>query len=207
LLGTPEALAVGHGLLTPMTTNRPSIETTGQVIATPWFYELILWLMTKGKENAFRSEIAKIAKIKSSEFVLDAGCGTGTMSILVKRLVGNDGKVSGFEPSEEMVRFAKNKVRKSGVDVDIRQGIIERIDDPANSYDVALAIVVLHHMPDDAKIKGINEIHRVLKPGGRFLVVDSDLDLLPSIEKAGFSLQSSGKMPIIDSYDFKLWKK
>jgi hypothetical protein len=62
-------------------------------------------------------------------------------------------------------------------------------------------------MPGDAKIKGISELHRILKQGDRLLVVDSDLDLLPSIEKAGFTKLLSGSMPIIESYNFELWKK
>jgi ubiquinone/menaquinone biosynthesis C-methylase UbiE len=118
-----------------------SLETTGQVIANPRFYELILWLITKGKELTFRSRIAEIAGIKQGEFVLDAGCGTGTMLVLAKKIVGNEGKVCGFEPSENMIKFARNKANKSGSEIELRQGVIEKIEYPDNAFDVALCIV------------------------------------------------------------------
>jgi ubiquinone/menaquinone biosynthesis C-methylase UbiE len=47
---------------------------------------------------------------------------------------------------------------------------------------------------------------RVLKDGGRVLVIDSNLQLLPSFEQEGFSQVNAGKVPFADGYDFILWK-
>jgi len=181
-------------------------QTKGQVIHTPRLYEFIVWVITRGKEQAFRKFIAELAGLKESESVLDIGCGTGTMAALAKQYVGEAGKSCGIEPSLEMVSFARKKAKRKKAFVDINPGVIEQIDYPSQSFDVILCVIVMHHMPDETKIQGIKEMARVLKSGGRLVVVDSNLQLLPSFEKEGFIQVNSGKAPFIPDYDFVLWK-
>ena len=181
-------------------------QTKGQVIHTPRLYEFIVWVMTRGKEQAFRKFIAELAELKKGESVLDIGCGTGTMALLAKQYVGEAGKSCGIEPSLEMVSFARQKAKRQKALIDINPGVIEQIDYPAQSFDVLLCLIVMHHMPDETKIQGIKEMARVLKSGGRLVVVDSNLQLLPSFEKEGFTQVKSGKAPFIPDYDFVLWK-
>jgi ubiquinone/menaquinone biosynthesis C-methylase UbiE len=90
--------------------------------------------------------------------------------------------------------------------LDIQPGVIERLSYPDCSFDVIFCIIVIHHMPDETKIEGIKEMARVLKPGGRLLVVDSNLQILPSFEQEGFARVTDGKVPFLDGYDFILWK-
>lgn len=189
------------------TTNALSAPLTkGQVIHTPRLYEFIVWVMTRGKEQFFRKFIAELAELKKGESVLDIGCGTGTMALLAKQYVGETGKSCGIEPSVEMVAFARQKAIRKNVLVDINPGVIEQIDYPSQSFDAILCLIVMHHMPDETKIQGIKEMARTLKPDGRLVVVDSNLQLLPSFEKEGFIQVKSGKAPFIPDYDFVLWK-
>ena len=181
-------------------------QTKGQVIHTPRLYEFIVWVMTRGQEQAFRKFIAELAELKKGESVLDIGCGTGTMALLAKQYVGETGKSCGIEPSAEMVSFARQKAKRQKALIDINPGVIEQIDHPSQSFDVILCVIVMHHMPDETKIQGIKEMARVLKSGGRLVVVDSNLQLLPSFEKEGFVQVKSGKVPFIPDYDFVLWK-
>ncbi len=97
--------------------------------------------------------------------------------------------------------------KKQNALIDINPGVIEQIDYPSQSFDAILCLIVIHHMPDETKIQGIKEMARVLKPGGRLVIVDSNLQLLPSFEKEGFIQVKSGKAPFIPDYDFALWKK
>jgi demethylmenaquinone methyltransferase/2-methoxy-6-polyprenyl-1,4-benzoquinol methylase/phosphoethanolamine N-methyltransferase len=170
-------------------------------------YGFIVWVITRGKELAFRKFIAELTELKQGESVLDVGCGTGTMTLLAKQYVGEAGKSCGIEPSLEMVAFARQKAKRQNILVDIHPGVIERINYPPQSFDAILCLIVMHHMPDETKIQGIKEIARVLKPGGRLVVVDSNLHLLPSFEKEGFVQVKTGKVPSIPDYDFVLWKK
>ena len=189
-------------------TNKSTLapQTQGQVIRWPAFYELILWVITRGKEKAFRGFVADVAGLQSGEAVLDVGCGTGTQALVAKKYVGETGHVSGIEPSLEMVTYARRKATRHHLAVDIQPGVIERLDYPDHSFDVVLCIIVMHHMPDQTKLQGIKEMARVLKPGGRLLVVDSNLQLLPSFEQEGFSQIKAGEIPFVGGYDFILWR-
>jgi ubiquinone/menaquinone biosynthesis C-methylase UbiE len=182
-------------------------QTHGQVIRWPVFYDLILWVVTRGKEAAFRRFVTDVAGVQPGESVLDVGCGTGTQAVVAKACVGESGRVVGIEPSLEMVTYARRKARRCGLVVDIQPGVIEQLAYPDQSFDVILCVIVLHHMPDDTKRQGIKEMARVLKPGGRVLVVDSNLQLLPSFEQQGFSQVKAGKLPFADGYSFILWKR
>ena len=180
-------------------------QTNGQVIRTPRLYEAIVWAITRGKEGAFRRFCAELAELKPGEAVLDVGCGVGTMALAAKEYVGAAGRVVGIEPSREMVVYAREKAKRRKAAVVFRQGVIEQLDFAEQSFDAILCLIVMHHMPDEAKIQGIQEMARVLKPGGRLVVVDSNLDLLPSFEKEGFVKMNEGKAPV-SGYDFALWK-
>jgi ubiquinone/menaquinone biosynthesis C-methylase UbiE len=181
-------------------------QTQGQVIRWPGVYELILWAVTRGRERAFRLFIMDLVGLQPGEAVLDVGCGTGTQALVAKEIVGEAGRVCGIEPSSEMVTYARRKAVRRGLLVDIRPGVIEHLEYPDKSFDVVLCIIVLHHMPDEAKLQGIKEMARVLKSGGRLLVVDSNLQLLPSFEREGFSRLGAGKIPFPGGYDFTLWR-
>ena len=53
--------------------------------------------------------------------------------------------------------------------------MIEQIDYPEDHFDFALSSLMMHHLPDDLKKDGLQEVQRVLKPGGTLLVIDLDL--------------------------------
>ncbi len=148
-------------------------ETTGSTIRS-WarFYDAVSWLMTFGKAPAMRKETGALAQPAAGEKVLDVGCGTGTLTIALRAKVGPGGEIVGIDAAPEMIAVPRDKATKQGADIDFRVGLIEEIPFPDDSFDLVLSSFMLHHLPDDVKGKGLAEIRRVLKPGGRFLVVD-----------------------------------
>jgi demethylmenaquinone methyltransferase/2-methoxy-6-polyprenyl-1,4-benzoquinol methylase/phosphoethanolamine N-methyltransferase len=125
-----------------------------------------------GKAPAIRKATVKLAHVAPGEKVLDVGCGTGSLAIDAKGKAGPAGEVHGIDAAPEMIEVARQKAGKKGVDVGFRVGLIEDIPFPDGQFDVVLNSFVLHHLPHDLKRKGFAEIHRVLKPGGRFLAAD-----------------------------------
>ena len=96
--------------------------------------------------------------------VADLGCGTGHVSALVAPFVG---RVIGIDASAAMLAAAQDTVPEN---VDLRQGALESLPIGNAEVDLALLVLVLHHVPDPARALG--EAARVLKPGGRLVVVD-----------------------------------
>ncbi len=146
--------------------------TTGIVLHSPVFYDLTVWLAMFGKERAFRQRLLDLARIQNGECVLDVGCGTGSLAIAAKERVGLAGKVHGIDASSEMLARAEKKARKAGVEVLFQNAIAEALPFPEPRFDIVLSTVMLHHLPQKPRLKAVNEIRRVLKPGGRVLVVD-----------------------------------
>jgi ubiquinone/menaquinone biosynthesis C-methylase UbiE len=156
---------------------RPSVDgatpgTTGRVIHWAYAYDWLVWALTLGRERSFRQKTLDLARIASGESVLDVGCGTGSLAIAAKVCVGAAGKVNGIDASPEMIARARKKAAKVGAEVTFQTAVVEALPFIDHSFDVVLSTVMLHHLPDDARHKCIEEIRRVLKPGGRMLAVD-----------------------------------
>ena len=146
--------------------------TQGIVLHSALFYDLFAWVITRGKERVFRERTIEQAGIQPRESVLDVGCGTGTLAIAAKQRVGESGKTCGIDASPEMIARARNKARKAGLDLDFRNAVIEALPFADGTFDTVLSTIMLHHLPDDVRRRGIREMRRVLKPGGRLFVVD-----------------------------------
>jgi putative ABC transport system ATP-binding protein len=138
-----------------------------------WIYDLLVrWFVTRGREQDFRNWTIGLAGLRSGESVLEVGCGTGTLALLAKERVAETGRVLGVDPSPNLLAGARRKASRAGLAIDFQLGGIERLAVPDQSFDVVLNSFVMHHLPDELKRQGLAEIARVVKPGGRVLIVD-----------------------------------
>ncbi|GHO81778.1 hypothetical protein KSD_95490 [Ktedonobacter sp. SOSP1-85] len=188
----------------------------GIVIAFPaWWYDLLVrWVVMSGKEHTFRQMAADVAQLQPGETVLDVGCGTGTQALVAKKRVGELGQVCGIDPSLSLLAGARRKATRAGLSIDFQPGGIEQIPFPDQVFDVVLSTFVMHHVPDNLKHQGLTEIARVLKPGGRLLMIDFKhseehqnrsepfgegeiglQDLPALLKQAGFSQRETGEIP------------
>ena len=149
-----------------------SPRTSGIVLHSPVLYDFTVWLAFLGKERLFREKVLNLGRVASGESVLDLGCGTGTLAIAAKKRVGAVGTVYGLDASIEMLATAEKKARRAGVEVFFKSGVAEALPFPEAQFNVVLSTVMLHHLPQKARLQCAREIRRVLKPDGRVLVVD-----------------------------------
>lgn len=152
--------------------NGATLETRGETIRWASFYDRFVNLVSFGKEKSLRKMTIAQAQVKPGEKVLDVGCGTGSLTIAAKVQVGPTGEVYGTDASPEMIDVARRKAARAGVDVTFQVDLIENITFPDNQFDVVLSSFMMHHLPDELKRDGLAEIYRVLKPGGRLMIVD-----------------------------------
>jgi ubiquinone/menaquinone biosynthesis C-methylase UbiE len=109
------------------------------------------------------------AGINEGDTVVDLGSGAGNDVFVARSIVGEKGRVTGIDMTEEMIEKATNNNKKLGFkNVEFRLGDIENLPIENDSVDVVVSNCVLNLVPD--KFKAFKEIYRILKPGGHFCV-------------------------------------
>ena len=152
-----------------MSTDVP--QTAGRVLHWARWYDLFGRVISFGRDKAIREKLIELAAPAPGEKVLDVGCGTGTLALGLKSSAGT-GEVHSIDASPEMIEVAREKVAKAGSDIDFQVALIEAIPFPDATFDLVTSSLTLHHLPDDLKRTGLDEIRRVLRPGGRFMAMD-----------------------------------
>jgi ubiquinone/menaquinone biosynthesis C-methylase UbiE len=149
-------------------THHPAPHTEGKIIRWAWLYHLLF----ARKLSADHKLAVKYAALQPGERVLDAGCGPGTMAIRMAEKVSPAGEVAGIDASAEMIEAARRKAKKAKSPARFEAAAIESLPFADGTFDVATSTFMLHHLPEDVQAKGLAEVRRVLKPGGRFVIVD-----------------------------------
>ncbi|MFZ2089994.1 MAG: methyltransferase domain-containing protein, partial [Desulfobaccales bacterium] len=104
----------------------------------------------------------------------DIGCGAGVDAIIAAMMAGPTGSVTGLELVPEMLARAQENVRLAGAPpIEFKEGGAEALPCPDNSFDVVISNGVFNLVVD--KLKALQEVFRVLRPGGRFLLADQVL--------------------------------
>jgi ubiquinone/menaquinone biosynthesis C-methylase UbiE len=146
-------------------------QTQGSLIRWAGFYDFVTKFMLLGHAGMLRRTTVDQALIQPGDSVLDVGCGTGEVTLLAKQRAQN-GQVYGIDPAPEMITVARKKAKRKHLEIDFRVGVIEALPFSDASLDAVTSSLMMHHLPDDLKARGLKEIYRVLKPGGRLLIAD-----------------------------------
>lgn len=108
--------------------------------------------------------------------ILELGCGTGNLSLCIQEIYPN-ANLTLIDLSHEMLESAAQKLRKKTGSVKlIESGFID-LDLPAESFDLIISSMALHHLTDEEKPTLYNRIYQWLKPGGLFRCADETLAL------------------------------
>lgn len=113
----------------------------------------------------------EFARIKPGDTVIDLGSGAGNDCFVARSQAGETGKIIGIDFTEPMIEKARANAEKLGYNnVEFRFGDIEKMPVTANTANVIISNCVLNLVPNKRNV--INEILRVLKPGGHFSISD-----------------------------------
>ena len=127
-----------------------------------------------GKRRATHEAAFFIPHLRPTMRVLDCGCGPGTISVGLAQIVAQ-GQVVGIDREEAELEQAHRYAQQHGAaNVEFRVANVYEIPFPDASFDAVLAHAVLQHLADP--MRALQEMHRVLKPGGLIGVREEDRD-------------------------------
>lgn len=162
LLAGAGILVVAFGALWSRTlARRDDRDAPGATIRWARFYDWLVAALSFGREARVRERTLDIAGVAAGERVLAA-----------KRRVGESGSVHAVDAAAEMIARARGKSARSALPVTFEVAAAQSLPFTDASFDVALCTLALHHLPKDARAGALAEMRRVLRPGGRVLIVE-----------------------------------
>jgi SAM-dependent methyltransferase len=133
------------------------------------FYDPIVRLTTR--ERTFKEALLRQAEIQARDRVLDLGCGTGTLALLVRQ-TSPATEVFGLDADAETLQLARAKMTRAGLEMQFDQGFASALPYAPASFDRVLSSLFFHHVSDQLKNQAMLEVCRVLRPGGEFHIAD-----------------------------------
>jgi ubiquinone/menaquinone biosynthesis C-methylase UbiE len=133
------------------------------------FYDFIQKYIVR--DVRYKSILIDQAEIQAGQSVLDLGCGTGTLAMMVKQRHAS-AEVTGLDADPQMLRVAKYKSARENIPVKFDMGMTYSLPYPDESFDRVMSSIMIHHLKTPDKKRTAGEVFRVLKPGGRLHIID-----------------------------------
>jgi ubiquinone/menaquinone biosynthesis C-methylase UbiE len=133
------------------------------------FYDPVVRLTTR--EAVFKSALVAQARIYHGHHVLDLACGTATLTIAIKQFRAA-ATVVGIDGDPAILRQARTKAQRADVEVQLDEGLSYELPYTNESFDRVLSSLFFHHLTSENKLRTLEEVWRVLKPGGEIHVAD-----------------------------------
>ena len=135
---------------------------------TPLYDPLLKWVM---HEETFKRQLIQQANLQPGMRVLDIGCGTGTLTIMLKQREPQ-AEIIGLDGDEDVLKIARSKASQALIDIEWKKGLAYHLPYPDNSCDRVVSSLVMHHLVNEDKVRAFKEIYRILRVGGEFHMVD-----------------------------------
>lgn len=143
------------------------VPALGRAWLTP-LYDSVAWLTG---ETYFKRALIEASQIRDGMRVLDLGCGTGTLALMVAE-AHPGAEVTGMDIDPEILRIAQDKADKAGRAVTLRQGSAAAPPFEPQSFDRILTTLMLHHLPTEQKRAALAASLALLAPGGELHIAD-----------------------------------
>ncbi len=144
------------------------IPAAGLRVLTPLYDQLLRML---GLGSAFRDQTLDSLAPSAGERILDLGVGTGTLAIQLKRRCPG-ANVVGVDIDEQVLALAERKATAAGVTIELKNRSADDTGEPSDSFDRVVSSLMVHHLPTATKVSAVKEVFRILRPGGKLLLVD-----------------------------------
>jgi ubiquinone/menaquinone biosynthesis C-methylase UbiE len=131
-------------------------------------YDPLLRLLGADKT---KRRLIEQAQIKSGFRVLDIGCGTGSLAVLIKKS-HPEVEVSGVDPDPAALSISKRKANRAGLSIEFDRGFSDHLSYPDESFDRVFSSFMFHHLEPGERAATLREIGRVLKAGGSLHLLD-----------------------------------
>jgi len=144
-------------------------------------YDVLNRILSAGIDQRWRKKAIRQLSESKPKLILDVATGTGDVAIMASGLLHPD-KITGIDISEGMLEVGRHKVRKLGLEekIELLKGDSEAINFRNDSFD---AVTVAFGVRNFQNLeKGLAEIRRVLKPGGKLVVLEFSQPKLPVIK-------------------------
>jgi len=135
---------------------------------TPLYDPLLRRFM---REGTFKRRLIEQAHVEPGQRVLDLGCGTGTLTVMLKTL-HPAAEVIGVDGDTRVLDLAKAKAERAGVNIKWACGMAFELPYPDQFFDRVLTSLMLHHLTGDNKRRAFGQILRVLRPRGELHIAD-----------------------------------
>lgn len=135
---------------------------------TPFYDTLIRWMMP---ESRFKRQLVAEARIRSGDRVLDLGCGTATLTLLIKSFHPN-ASVIGIDGDAKILQIGQRKAEKAGLDIAFGQAMAYDLPYPDATFDHILSSLMFHHLTRQHKVSAMKEASRVLRADGEIHIAD-----------------------------------
>ncbi len=149
----------------------------GMFTEVPPRYDLINHVITVGMDSGWRNLAARTCLKEAPKRILDIGCGTGDLSISIAKRAPKDAEIIGLDYSQPMLDIAKKKAEKAGVGgrVGFISGDAANLPFPDEHFDCVGISFAFRNLTYNNTLchPHLLEVKRVLKPGGRYVIVES----------------------------------
>lgn len=135
---------------------------------TPLYDPLLRFVL---REQAFKHALIEQAALAPRQHVLDLGCGTGTLTLMIKR-AQPEAHVFGLDPDPRVLERARAKAAGAGLVVNFDLGLADSLVYTAELFDRVLSSLMFHHLTPAQKRAALREVRRVLRPGGTLHIAD-----------------------------------
>lgn len=123
------------------------------------------------REEVIRNQLILQADILPGMKVLDLGCGTASLTTLIKQSHVM-ASVYGLDADLQILEIARRKASHAEVDIQLDQGMAYQLPYQTAMFDRVVSSLVFHHLDTHEKQLAMGEVFRVLRPGGKFCLFD-----------------------------------